>query len=204
MGLAIEFLHSCLPTASMLLADDDTFVPRSFLKGVGLGPKAKSPLASVDASKPQLLGLRVPSKRFIDDDKQSIFSGAHHCGGGAGVYMSRGWVEALHKAGGPELCTRHKFKKQPDDDTVLGMCSWKELRVNCEFPPKPWENWACHADGIPTSAFRTPAKIGRADPRKMHPDMAPFSCVERKDSPTGAKDAKKPSSSAGTKSRSDL
>lgn len=168
--VALEVLHDCLPTASILVADDDTFVPRSLLKGGG-------PLQGVDPGIPQLLGVRNPSKRFVEASVQKHYETTHHCGGGGGMYLTRGWLEENKKAGGPGACLTSELFVSDHDDVLLGTCSSKLLGVNCEFPPKPYEKWCCHARDIDLSLFRTPKLISRCPGHKCGQLMGPFTCI---------------------------
>jgi len=168
---AIKTLRDCLPLAqAVLIVDDDSFVPRSLLTGALRG--------RLDPMTPRLMGKPVGSQMFIRQPWQAQYADLQHCGGGSGMLLTRGLLEALDAVGGPSACLSPPLPLAFYSDVNIGVCLHHYTGVKCELPPLPSEEWSCHSHGVPTSLFLHPEQLTRATPEQG--ENAGFACVRRR------------------------
>jgi hypothetical protein len=170
--VTLQALRKCLPGfESVLIADDDSYVPEPLLKG--------SLQVKLDPSSPLLLGKTVHSQMFIRRPWQAAYAEAVHCGGGSGMLLTRGLIKKLEEvAGGLSACLAEPFPVAYYSDVNIGACFFHYLGIRCTLPPIPAEEWSCHSSGVPTADFAYPERFKRGLP--AHGENAGFACIPRR------------------------
>jgi hypothetical protein len=167
--VALDVLHRCLPSTSILLADDDTYFPWPMLAGR---------FGDANLAEPHLFGTPVVSfARTLGGGSLGRGRIRGHCAGGDGVLFSRGLLQLLDRAGGGvrTACCTYPLPMSIHVDVSLGMCAAVAVLRNgtagdgrvagCERPAGV-ATWGRH---VPRNTSVADLYADRAAPNRQRP-----------------------------------